>query len=672
MNATIQPQKSVSSPLQAMGGRFVLRLQLVSQLLSTAVGPILGIYFIYVTAGLTNNQIRLLMVSLVVCLVAVNTLHFLYAYYVTRQARAQLDHIFKGKPVSVENNESAAWKEIATFPRRSTAAQISLLVLLVIVPILLFMRSNAGVTSTQSVYLVIGGFLSALAVVTQDFLFLDTQLSPVRQALLPSDPSQREIKQTIGQRARQYIITSIMLLVSIIMVGGVSYHNVTALLAPGADSATIFSQFKTQLLITGLAIFSVGTFMASRIANSVSKPTDEVIHVMNQVKNGDFSNRARIMTSDDMALLTINFNQMVDQMQSTQLTLEGHVKDRTEILEKRGRQLQAAAQVAREATSAEDLNSMLSRTVNLISEQFGFYHAGIFLVDDAGDYAVLQAASSTGGKNMLARGHKLEVGQQGIVGAAVFQARPRIAMDVGADREFFNNPDLPTTRSEAAIPLIVREKVIGVLDIQSDEESKFLAGDIEVLQILADQLALAIQNARLIAESQDAIQRLEATTSVNIRRAWQGRLQTAKSAYRFTSSGLIPAAQLETQPVTDEEKKEYLKIPINLRGQRIGTISLHRKGEMEWSDSDRSLAQDISIQVGLALENARLVQDTQLRAEREQTISQVTARIRETLDIDAVLQTAVREIKQSFNLDQAEVRLEIAGQSTQNPQPRQP
>jgi GAF domain-containing protein len=319
-----------------------------------------------------------------------------------------------------------------------------------------------------------------------------------------------------------------------------------------------------------------------------------------------------------------------------------------------------------------DLNAILSLVVNLISEQFGFYHAGLFLLDDSGEFAVLQAASSEGGKKMLARSHRLLIGQQGIVGAAAYHNRPRIALDVGADREYFNNPDLPLTRSEVAIPLTVHNKVIGVLDIQSIEEGKFVASDIDTLQILADQVALAIQNARLLAESQDAIQRLEAVTAENMRRAWHGDIRRGRNSYRYTAAGLTTPSQGERKVSLIDDPANYLNIPIQLRGQQIGTISLHRKGSSPWSESDRSLVNEISTQIGLALENARLVQDTQLRAEREQTLSQMTAKIRETLDMDVVLKTAVREIKQSFNLEKAEVRLLLADPQKQDSQTRQP
>jgi GAF domain-containing protein len=494
-----------------------------------------------------------------------------------------------------------------------------------------------------------------MVALVQGFLFLDTQLGPARRALLPADPSHQDIRISVGQLTRQYFVTSILLLMAILTIGGVGYQKFLALKTFGSNPETILFQYQTQLIVMGIAIFIVGTFLASRLAQAVSLPTKEIIRVMERVKKGDYSERAPILTSDDMAQLTIHLNQMLDQLQTTEMSMEHSVQERTAALEQRGRQLQAAAQVAREVASLQDLNIMLSRTVNLISEQFGFYHTGIFLMDDSGEYVELQAASSEGGKRMLARGHRLAVGQQGIVGAAAYQNRPRIAMDVAADRTFFNNPDLPMTHSEAAVPLTVHGKVIGVLDIQSTEQSVFETSDVDVFQILADQIALAIQNARLIAESQDAILRLEATTAEDLRRVWRERVRNVKNAYRFTSAGLTPAIQIEAQTSSSDAKSNYLNIPISLRGQRIGTIAMHRKGDSTWSESDRSLAIEVSDQVGLALENARLLEDAQRHAAQEQSLSELTASLGRSLDPDTILQTAVRELHQLPNVSEVSV-----------------
>jgi GAF domain-containing protein len=172
-------------------------------------------------------------------------------------------------------------------------------------------------------------------------------------------------------------------------------------------------------------------------------------------------------------------------------------------------QLEAASEVARDTTAILDVDQLLDETVHLISKQFGFYHAGVFLVDERGEYAMLRAASSEGGQRMLERDHKLAVGKIGIVGYVTATGEPRIALDVGKDAIHFVNPDLPNTRSEMALPLISRGRVIGALDVQSTDEAAFSEDDVAVLQTLADQLATAIENARLYEQAVNTAEQLK-------------------------------------------------------------------------------------------------------------------------------------------------------------------
>ena len=190
--------------------------------------------------------------------------------------------------------------------------------------------------------------------------------------------------------------------------------------------------------------------------------------------------------------------------------LERRVAERTSDLERRTVQLRVAAEVAREATTAEEMDDLLDRAVNLIRERFGFYHAGIFLLDERGEYAVLRAATSEAGRRMLERGHKLKVGEVGIVGYVTSTGQPRIVLDVDTDAIHFKNPLLPETRSELALPLRVGDRIIGALDVQSVQEAAFDEEDVAILQTMADQLAVAIEKLERAAQIQAEHARLEA------------------------------------------------------------------------------------------------------------------------------------------------------------------
>jgi len=372
---------------------------------------------------------------------------------------------------------------------------------------------------------------------------------------------------------------------------------------------------------------------------------------------GDLTRVAPVESEDEIGALARAFNQMTAQLRDLVGSLEQRVADRTRDLERRARYLEASAQVARDAASVLEPQQLLERVVALIGERFGFYHAGIFLLDEAKEWAVLQAVSSEGGRRMLARNHRLKVGEVGIVGYVTGRGEPRVALDVGDDAVFFDNPDLPETRSEMALPLLVRGEIIGALDVQSREPEAFSDEDVAVLQTLADQVAMAISNARLFQQAQESLEAERRAYGELSREAWAEMLRGRPVlGYTCDNSGVRPVAGRSDAHSDDD--LPALEIPVAARGQVIGTISVHKPGDAgEWTAEEVELVRTLTDQVGLALESARLYQDTQRRAASERLTSEVTARIRETLDVETVLETAVREISEALGLAALDVRL---------------
>lgn len=379
---------------------------------------------------------------------------------------------------------------------------------------------------------------------------------------------------------------------------------------------------------------------------------------------GHLEERIPVQGLEEFRFLARTFNNMASELQNLYVGLERLVAQRTAELARRTAQLEAAAQVARGAAEIRDLDTLLNETVRLISDRFGFYHAGIFLVDEAGEYAVLRAASSEGGRRMLARGHRLAVGKVGIVGYVAGTGKPRIALDVGADAVFFDNPDLPLTRSEMAVPLKVGERVIGVLDVQSVEPEAFTEEDVSVLQTMADQIALAIENARLLEESRRALEELERLYGERAREAWRMVASSRPAAYRYTGVGVEPLPA--PVPLVGEDDGRRLAVPIRIWGQTIGSILLQRREEQPpWSPEERRLAEEIGEQIALALENARLIAETESRAVRERMLSEMTSRLTRSLDLDALLDTAVRELARMPEV--AEVAVYVGGREALAP-----
>ena len=207
-------------------------------------------------------------------------------------------------------------------------------------------------------------------------------------------------------------------------------------------------------------------------------------------------------TDDDITVLQTMADQLAIAIHNAYL----HAENRRLLAraERRARLLEAASQVGRDVTSILDMDQLLPRTVDVICDAYGFYYAGVFLVDESGEWAVLKAGRGEAGAEMIAAGHKLAVGGHSMIGTAIAQRKARIALDVGEEPVHFKNPYLPHTRSEMALPLVVGENAIGAVTVQSVEEAAFSEDDITSLQAMADQLAVAINNARLLKELEAA------------------------------------------------------------------------------------------------------------------------------------------------------------------------
>ena len=348
--------------------------------------------------------------------------------------------------------------------------------------------------------------------------------------------------------------------------------------------------------------------------------------------------------------------------------IETLAEERTLELNRRTAYLEAATQIAAEITAVErDPQTLLQRVAEVISRQFGFYHTGIFLLDDNRQWAVLLAASSEGGQRMLQRHHRLRVGAEGIVGAVAAYGQYRIAQDVGVDAFFFDNPDLPETRSEIALPLRARGEIIGVLDVQSTAPDAFTDEDVYILQTLADQVSVAVSNTRLLRQVEESIAAERRAYGQVAREARQEMLRARPDlAYASDESGVAPFTTWEPQMKMAVQTGQAvgggddLAIPIRVRDQVIGVIDGRKPDGTLWSADEISLLETLTEQLSTALEGAQLYEDTQRRAAREQVAREITAEMRRSLDVTTVLQTALHQLRTSLGLTEAEVWIEEA------------
>jgi len=336
--------------------------------------------------------------------------------------------------------------------------------------------------------------------------------------------------------------------------------------------------------------------------------------------------------------------------------LEQTISERTAALSRRADYLEATAAVAREASgSLGDPQVLLERVALLVSERFGFYHTGVFLIDDAGEWAELRAASSEGGRRMLSREHRLRVGAQGIVGDVAISGRSRIVLDVGVDAAFSSNPDLPDTRSEMSLPLRVGERVIGVLDVQSTEAEAFTEEDSAVLQSLADQIAVAIENSRLYRQMEEAVDAERRARGEASHRTWEAYLRQRQNLGFVKEGRTVRALEGEGAGAQSER---VVAVPIYAGDQEVAVIEIpFSEAQATWTAEQVSMLEALADQVGQALDRAQLYESTERSAARERVIGESAAQIRASLDMETVLRTAVREVAETLRIDHAEIRL---------------
>jgi GAF domain-containing protein/HAMP domain-containing protein len=425
---------------------------------------------------------------------------------------------------------------------------------------------------------------------------------------------------------------------------------------------------KQSITLTALLIGILVALAGFAVAGTITRPILSLVGTSEQIAAGDISAKASVNTHDEINALALAFNRMTDRLKDTLGSLERRVAERTADLEmsrllseRRAQELQSISEISRIISSEQKLETLLALITHLVSEKFDFYHTGIFLVEETRQFAVLQAANSEGGQRMLARGHRLAVGHTGIVGNVSQTGEPRIALDVGSDATFFDNPDLPETRSEMALPLNLRGATIGVLDVQSTRPGAFSESDAKNLSILADQIAIAIDNARLFGKNQQTLSEVQALYNQYLRQEWS-TFSRHESRIGYIQSS-IGGRSLD-EPIESDEIQRVLQhgevlvlngrgdkafpaivVPVKLRGQTIGVLNIKAPTHnRKWNKDEINLAQAVSDRLALALDNARLLFESQRQTAKEQKIGEVTAKIGASINMRSVLQTAVEEL----------------------------
>jgi len=633
--------------MKRLGGWYIILLFAVGQLFGL-LGAIPGLVSIQLTVEL-SDEIAQIFARLIPLLFILSQIILLgIGWWVTPNTRNRLTDWSKGATRANEKVELAAWKEITNITTRyGITAFLVFFVINVIPPFIITLSRRevissvfqpGSITSPVPTYIFLGGLSASMGAFVLTILFLERLALPVRLLLLPVD-FEAQLKGRTGALLGIKFQTLILclIIIGIAIIAPIGYQQTVRILYSEVSSFQIFSDLQTQTLFLSALALVLGIVFSYMATRSISDPLEELIEVLQKIEQGDLKKRVPVTATDEFATVAIHFNRMISQLDVLQSTLEQQVAERT-------RQLTATNEVGRVASSILDPDELLSKTANLITEQFNYYYASIYLLDPSEKWAELKEATGQAGKVLKQNRHRLEISGKSMVAGCIRDRAPRIAQNTAEEKQRFENPLLPYTRSEIALPLIIGDRILGALNVQSTKAGDFGPAIIETMQNMASHVTVALENARLFQEAQQSINELHAIQKQYLLEGWS----SAKSYNKDLEYGIGEPSEAATQ---------ILESSINLREQSLGQITLETTNE--WTPEQQSLVDAITAQAAIALENARLVSESRQIALRERTMTEINSKIWGSTSIDGILQTVIKELGRRMDASVATIELNL-------------
>ena len=627
--------KTLNWLLDRTGGYFILIAVTLAQF-TAYIFTVPVSLMIRLNAEFTDAQFSSLWGVTILFMTVALAILLIYTFLTTRKAVARLQDRKIGRVRKTDTaQEKEAWIQISFLPWRYARSSIVITVLAGFTPMLVYEALWMRLPADQVIYTAIGVSTATLSIITLSMLALEGMLTPARQALLPADyDMQIAGTASLSILSKLSLVILTLITIGILLVAPIGYHF-TVLAIQSPTQTDLLRNYQIESLGFSLVTITLGLGLAWMISRSVSVPIGMLVEVFSKVERGDLSQKALVTSADEIGALTVHFNRMLDRIRKLQEELESQVAERTS-------QLTAVNEVGQAITAIVRSDELTAKVVNLITQHFGHYYAALFLIDSIGRWAELKNATGEAGRVLREAHHRLEIGGKSMVGSAISQKKARIALDVGAESVRFDNPLLPYTRSEIALPLMAGERIIGALDVQSMQQSAFGPQDIETMQNMANQVAVALENARLFEETQQRLQEMQNIQRRYTQQSWSSRMENETLEYGVG----------DDRPMSGDSN---IDIPLALRNQVIGTISL--ASETEWTQDERALIESVAAQAAIALENARLMEDSQKAAQYQRLVAEITSKVWAATSQDNIMQTALKEIGRMLGLSEAIIEL---------------
>jgi len=387
------------------------------------------------------------------------------------------------------------------------------------------------------------------------------------------------------------------------------------------DSAEAFAGVDAvarNIALVGIVAVAVSSLAGIGIARAVNRPLIALSDSAARLGRGDLDvNLSRVRGSREVRQVNRTFEAMAGQIRELLGGLEERVADRT-------RDLELAAEIGRSLSRMRDLDPLLSEAADRIRARFDLYHAQIYLADPAGRRLILRAGTGRAGQALLARRHQLPVGLDSINGRAAAELRPVIVSDTGASAFFLPNPLLPDTRSEMAVPLVIGDRLVGVLDVQSASPGALSEENLPAFEVLAGQLAIAIENANLFRQTELARQALEQSA----RRASQDNWATYLDAidHREKLGFTFEGDQVGAWDGREPGAEAVLDVPLSVVGAEVGSLVIEDEPGRDWTPEEARIVRQVSARLGEHIESLRLLAEAErFRGQAEAAIRRQTA-----------------------------------------------
>jgi GAF domain-containing protein/HAMP domain-containing protein len=631
--------------LKRSGGWHILIVIAASQIIGLA-GALPG----YVTLQLLtdfNEDLGQIFSSLLPSLILVSQIILVgIGWWSTLNARSRLSEQNTDTQQTSNEKVLAAWKEITNLTTRHGISMFIVYLLVIVMPpfVITLSRMDAvssvlqptSINSPTPFYILFTGLASVLGSVILALLLIERFTLPDRLALLPNDFESQLNGRTGALLATKFqILVLSLIVIGIAVITPLGYQQTLRVLFADVSSFQIFGDLQFQsVLVSGLVLF-LGIGLSILTVRSISDPVNELVETFQKVEQGDLNQRVPVTGTDELATVAVHFNRMVSRLDELQSTLEEQVAERT-------KQLTATNEVGRVASSILDPDELLGRVVNLITEQFNYYYSAIYLLDSSEKWAELKEATGQAGSVLKQNRHRLEISGRSMVAACIHEKAPRLIQNTVDEKKRFENPLLPYTRSEVALPLMIGDKVLGALNVQSTKPSDFGTELIETMQNMAGQVAIALENARLFQEAQQSITELRSIQKQYLLEGW-ARIKSYNDDLEYSIG--------EQNDVTGQ----VLETSIILRDQILGKITLEQNSE--WSPEQQGLVNAVTAQAAIALENARLISESRQVALRERTLSEINSKIWTANSIETILQTVAKELGRRLDTSNTTIEL---------------